>query len=74
MEPALTTTWAVQNAIVDDLRRNAVRYVVRYSGFSADAALAPTVHNERATLLDEFIRANYQPVATFDSYSIWSRA
>jgi hypothetical protein len=71
-DPGLTTTVRVQREIIEELRRNDVRYVVLFSG----AELGPEPNRSAeagSSLLDEYIRAHYRPVYHSGNYEVLRR-
>lgn len=70
LHPGLVTTQAVQRQIVDDLRRNTVKYIIIVSRW--EPLKTPNKANKRsgAILLDDFIKRNYTEVESFGTYRI----
>jgi hypothetical protein len=70
--PYYTTTYPVQKKIIEDIKRAHVRYVVVWSGSEdiVEPANGSAV-SSGVTLLDDFIRSDYQQVAHFGDYGIW---
>jgi len=71
-DPGLTTTVRVQREIIEELRRNDVRYVVLFSG----AELGPEPNRSAeagSSLLDEYIRAHYRHVYHSGNYEVLRR-
>jgi hypothetical protein len=70
LSPGSTTSKGVQTEIVEDLKRENVRYIVLLSRFQN-----PGVTNEAVPVqvLDEFIAENFQPAQKFGDWSVWER-
>lgn len=63
--PGLTDTVPVQAAIVADLERHDVRWIVmRHDGVTGPPGVR---------ILDDFIRARFTPEAAFGTYTVWRR-
>ena len=69
----VATTRPVQEEIVADLERQAVRYVVTTDNYEGVHEPNASALSSGVTLLDDYIRAHYEPVATFVAYTIWRR-
>ena len=72
LHPGVATTAPVQQAIVDELIHDATPwlFVVHYpdSNEANDSAKSSGI-----TLLDEYIKAYYQPVQQYGIYQLWQR-
>ena len=72
LHPGVATTAPVQQAIIDELTQGAVPwlFVVNYpdSNEANDSAKSSGI-----TLLDEYIKAYYQPVQQYGIYQLWQR-
>jgi hypothetical protein len=70
--PGWATTLAVQQSIIEDLKKARVRYIVLFGGTeSVGEGVNQSTTDGGATALDDFIRQNFERVAQFDEYSIW---
>lgn len=70
--PRLTTTGPVQQAIVDDLKEKRVAWLVLVN-IPLSTEPNPSSVSSGVFVLDNFIRANYSPVAQFGAYQIWKK-
>lgn len=72
--PGVTTTAPVQQAIISDLQRNRVEYIVLISDYGYDRTPTEVPTDGGVTLLDDFIRREYHQVQTFGHYSVWEKS
>ena len=72
-DPGLQTRADIQAAIVTDLQRNRVRWVVRDATFDGSAGEEPNGSSRSSgiILLDRYIDENYRPVASSGKVAIW---
>ena len=70
-DPGLQTRADIQTAIIGDLQRNQVRWVVREA--SSDDVNEPngSARSSGVKLLDQFLDKNYRPVASSGNVAIW---
>lgn len=71
--PGVMTTAPVQQEVIRDLERNRVNYIVLVYGYGFDRNPAEVVVDSGVTLLDDFIRSEYEEIHNFGHYSIWKR-
>jgi hypothetical protein len=60
----------VQRAIVDELQRGRVPYVVLWVGYDDYLEPNESASSSGVTLLDSFLAARYQAVRAFGSYRV----
>jgi hypothetical protein len=79
LHPGIADTAPVQRAMIHDLQRYDVRYLVIRHVFS-DKDLdrlrkiwSVTLPNSGATVLDEYLRQTYRPLEEVGQYEIWGR-
>ena len=72
LHPGVATTFAVQTRIVQDLESRDVRWIVLVEWAVSPEPNASAL-SSGVSLLDDFIRESYRPVARFGSYSILER-
>lgn len=70
LHPGLATTKEVQLEIVDELKRNNVKFIVLWSGAENVAEPNESSLSSGITILDDYIRTNYAPVMYFGPYKI----
>ena len=70
-DPGLVTRADIQAAIIGDLQRNHVRWVVRDASFDDVNEPNGSAQSSGITLLDRFLDANYRPVAASGKVTIW---
>jgi hypothetical protein len=69
----VATTRPVQEEIVAALEHHGVRYIVTTDNYEEVHEPNASALSSGVTLLDDYIRAHYQPVAQFGAYTIWHR-
>jgi Dolichyl-phosphate-mannose-protein mannosyltransferase len=69
LHPGIATTYKVQSEIIEEIKRQKVTYVVLWK---APRSSEPNRSSESSgvTILDDFIKANYEPIAGFGDYLI----
>jgi hypothetical protein len=69
LQPGIVTTYKVQSEIIEEIKRQKVTYVVLWM---APQATEPNRSSESSgvTILDDFIKANYEQIAGFGKYVI----
>jgi hypothetical protein len=72
-DPGLQTRADVQAAIVRDLVRNSVRWVVRDGSFDQVEEPNESAQSSGVRLLDSYLDQNYRPVASSGMVSVWLR-
>ena len=73
-DPDLQMRADVQTEMINELDRQAVRYVILESQFDSQVqASNDSSKSSGVTLLDDYIRRNYRQVETFGSLSVWLR-
>lgn len=70
-DPGLQTRADIQAAIVADLQRSRVRWVVRDASFDEVEEPNGSARSSGITLLDRYIDGNYRPVASSGKVAIW---
>jgi hypothetical protein len=73
-DPDLQTRADIQTEMIQELDRQAVRYVVLESQY--DSQVQPWNDSSKSsgvTLLDDYIRKNFRQVETFGPISVWLR-
>lgn len=70
-DPGLQTRADVQTAIITDLKRNEVRWIVRDATFEDVREPNASAESSNVTLLDDYIDENYRPVAVAGRITIW---
>lgn len=70
LHPGVTTTSLVQNEIVDDLKKNNVRFVVRVYGLNEHEESNLSSVSSGVHILDNYIRDNYMSIARYGMYEI----
>ncbi len=70
-DPGLQTRADIQTDMVDDLRRNHVRWIVRDASFDGIIEPNGSALSSGVQVLDGYIAAYYRPVATAGEVSIW---
>jgi len=73
LERSLVTTLPVQQEIVESLKSRQVGYVVLVSLWENQTEQNESGVSSGVTILDDFIRFNYQPAAHFGAYAIYKR-
>jgi len=73
LHPGVATTLSVQRAIVEDLKRYDVEYIVLSSLFASVIEPNESGISSGITFLDDFLRRNYQLVEQFGHYTIWKK-
>jgi hypothetical protein len=69
----VSTTLPVQREIVADLERHGVRYVVLTAAFEGTVEPNASMLSGGVTLLDDYLRAHFRPVAEQSPFTIWER-
>jgi hypothetical protein len=69
----VATTRPVQAEIVAALEQHGVRYLVTTTNYEEVHEPNASALSSGVTLLDDYIRAHYEPVAQFGAYTIWRR-
>jgi hypothetical protein len=69
----VSTTRPVQEAIVADLERHGVRFVVLSSAFDEVIEPNASMLSSGVTVLDDYLRAHFAPVAAYAAFTIWQR-
>jgi hypothetical protein len=69
----VSTTRPVQETIVADLERHGVRYVVLSSAFDEVIEPNASMVSSGVTVLDDYLRAHYAPVAQYAAFTILQR-
>jgi hypothetical protein len=73
-DPDLQTRADIQTEMIQELDRQAVRYIVLESQYDASVeAWNGSSKSSGVTLLDDYIRRNYRQVKTFGAISVWLR-
>ena len=70
-DPGLQTRVDIQAAIVDDLQRNNVRWIVRDANYDWIEEPNGSARSSGVTLLDHYIEKNYRAVASSGNVTIW---
>ncbi|MCX7796904.1 MAG: glycosyltransferase family 39 protein [bacterium] len=70
LHPGLATTEEVQREIIDELKRNSVKFIVLWSGAEDVTEPNESSISSRVTTLDDFIKMNYAPIMYFGPYKI----
>jgi hypothetical protein len=70
-DPGLQTRADIQTAIIDDLQRHKVRWIVRDGNYDEINEPNESAHSSGVMLLDRYIEKNYRPVASSGKISIW---
>jgi hypothetical protein len=70
-DPGLQTRVDIQTDIIDDLKRNRVRWVVRDASFDEINEPNGSAKSSGVNLLDQYLDSNYRPVATSGKVAIW---
>jgi hypothetical protein len=70
-DPGLQTRADIQGAIISDLQRNKVRWIVRDGNFDDVTEPNGSALSSGVTLLDRFIAENYREVASSGKVTIW---
>ena len=70
LHPGFATTAPIQAEMVADLTRNGTRYIVLDSEWDNVKEPNTSALSSGVTTLDDFIRSNYRPVASFGPYQI----
>lgn len=73
LHPGLTNTKKIQEAIINDLNKKDVRYVVLWSGSEDAEEPNESSKSSGITELDDFIHKNYKFETKFGYYTIMSR-
>jgi hypothetical protein len=73
LDPDLQSTYPIQAQMVRELEMNAPPYIVLDSEFDQLYEPNDSSRSSGVTLLDNYIRRNYQPVKTFGVMSVWQR-
>jgi tetratricopeptide (TPR) repeat protein len=74
IDPGVQTTAAIQTEMVADLQKRKPRFVVLYSDWDWIEEPNDSRFSSGVTLLDDFIRANYLPVSSFGTITIYADA
>jgi hypothetical protein len=72
LHPGVATTLPVQQEIVEDIQAKQVAWVVTVE-WPASTELNGSAVSSGVRVLDEFIRANYRPIAEYGTYTVWQR-
>jgi hypothetical protein len=70
-DPGLVSRKEIQAEIIDDLKRNSVRWVVRDASFDEMNEPNGSAKSSGVTLLDQYLESNYRPVAASGKVAIW---
>ena len=70
-DPGLQTRADIQTAIISDLQRNQVRWVVRDASFDDVNEPNGSARSSGIKLLDYYLDKNYRPVASSGKVAIW---
>ena len=70
-DPGLQTRADIQTAIIGDLQRNRVRWVVRDASFNNVNEPNGSARSSGITLLDRYLDKNYRLVASSGKLAIW---
>jgi hypothetical protein len=70
-DPGLVSRKEIQAEIIDDLKRNHVRWVVRDASFDEMNEPNGSAKSSGVTLLDQYLESNYRPVAASGKVAIW---
>lgn len=70
-DPGLQTRADIQTAIIADLKRNQVRWIVRDATFDDVREPNASAESSNATALDDYIDENHRPVAVAGRITIW---
>jgi hypothetical protein len=70
-DPGLQTRADIQAEMIGDLKRNHVRWVVRDASFDEINEPNGSAKSSGVTLLDQYLDANYRPVAASGKVAIW---
>lgn len=73
LHPGLATTEEVQREIIDELKRNSVKFIVLWSGAENVTEPNESSISSGVNILDDFIRMNYAPVMYFGPYKIMQK-
>jgi hypothetical protein len=71
--PSLQTSWPIQNKMIAELRKNAVRYIILDTEWDNIHEPNESVLSSGVTTLDDFIAATYFVVGEFGPYRILKR-
>lgn len=71
-DPGLQTRADVQRAMIDDLRRNQVNWVVRDGSYAAVREPNDSAASSGVRLLDTYLDRNYRQVASVGAVQIWA--
>ena len=72
-DPGLQTSAAIQQEMIGELRRNPPHYVVLESQWDQVIEPNASAQSSGVVMLDEYIRRNFRPVATFGAISVLER-
>lgn len=70
LHPGLATTEEIQREMIDELKRNNVKFIVLWSGAENVNEPNESAISSGVTVLDDFIKMNYVPVMYFGPYKI----
>ncbi|MBC7321052.1 glycosyltransferase family 39 protein [bacterium] len=70
LHPGLATTEEVQREIIEELKKNNVRFIVLWSGAENVSEPNESSISSGVTILDDFIKMNYAPVMYFGPYKV----
>jgi hypothetical protein len=73
LDPDLESRYDVQTQMVDEFERNVPPYIVLDAEFVQENEPNDSSRSSGVTLLDDYIRDKYQPVASFGLMSVWQR-
>jgi hypothetical protein len=73
LDPGLETRSDVQQQMIEDLKRNRPPYIVVDAEFDQVREPNDSANSSGVTLLDDYIRNNYRPVATFGTETVRQR-
>lgn len=71
LHPGVVTTLPVQLEMTNDLKLQKVNYIVLFSQFVNNREPNEGGESSNITVLDDYIRQNYQMVQQFGFYSVW---
>ncbi len=70
LHPGLANTEEVQREIIDELKRNNVKFIVLWSGAENVNEPNESAISSGVTVIDDFIKMNYVPIMYFGPYKI----
>lgn len=72
-DPGLQTRERIQSAMIADLRKNRVRWVYRDTNYDNAREPNDSALGGGSRTLDQYLLANYRPVVSFNTVSLWLR-